>query len=102
MSSAERPKGSGESKSDRVRVSGKVLDSDGEPVEGVFIRQEYVGDDPPLLLEGAIFSGSNGQWSLVLEPGDWNIYGSLEGEETSVESVNVGEREIVDVELRFS
>lgn len=101
VSSADRPAGSGEDRSDLVDVSGTVFDSRGEPVAGVAVRREYVGDEPILIPEYAIITGPEGGWSDALQPGEWVLSGILQGEETAKERVVLEDEGVEDIDLYF-
>ncbi|MDA2814265.1 hypothetical protein O4J56_26690 [Nocardiopsis sp. RSe5-2] len=78
-----------------------MFDAHGEPVQGVAIEREYTGDELIHIEEYGVVSGADGGWSLSLEPGEWDITGVRQEEETSTEHVVAEGESVEGVDLYF-
>ena len=81
------------------RISGKVVDEQGQPLADVQVKGNKVGEIQPMMAK----TNNKGEWSLNgIAPGQWNVEFSKEGFEsakTTVELDDSGRSPSIDLKL---
>ena len=91
----------GQSQGLKQGVVGRVTNAAGQPVSGVMIQAVSLGASGPPIPEIAILSGRDGRYAWSLQPGDYELTPSIDGQQGAALRVTVRANKVATLDFQL-